>query len=802
MLIKLTLEEKAALVSGTDFMFTNPVPRLSIKSVETADGPHGLRKQSAGGDNGISASLKSTAFPTAAATACGWNTDNLYKMGAAIAKECAYYGVNVLLGPGINIKRNPLGGRNFEYFSEDPCLSGALGAAEVRGIQSVGVGACVKHFALNNAENFRFMGNSVCDMRAMREIYLRPFETVVKEAKPFSVMCAYNKINGVYCSENEWLLSGLLRGEWGFDGLVMTDWGAANDRVAGVNAGLDLEMPGDTAYCRKSIIDAVKDGRLPIDRLDTAVANVLRLNEKCNAARGEADFEEHNRLAAEIAADCAVLLQNDGILPLRKDEELFVCGEMFEKMRYQGAGSSMINPAYITSPAAAFKERKIRFKYARGYSESTTDLQLIQSALAAAEGFDRALVFAGLDDLTESEGADRADMSLPAGQLALIDALINAGKKIVLVLFGGSPVELPFADKLSAALYMALPGQNGGTAVADLIFGDKNPSGRLAESWVKSYVDVPFYKEFSTGVNEVYRESVFVGYRYFLTAKKEVRYPFGFGLSYTEFAYSGLDISVDGKRISVGFDLQNCGQRDGAEVVQLYTSAPRGGVFKPERELRAFRKVYLKAGESRRIALEISADDLRYFDTALNRWTLEGGAYGIQICSDCRTVKLFSSLNIEGEKIDPPYCEEVQKVYSAADMGAVTDGLFEKMSGLKIPAALPVKPITTESRFTDLKATVIGKALYFAVTGMARRKMMRAKKMPAGSERENAVKGALFLRRILDSGCLRSMSMSAGARMPYNIALGLRDASNGHIFRAIKNFCSKIKVPPLPKDRK
>ena len=787
LLKKLTVEEKAALVSGTDFMFTNPVPRLSINAIEMADGPHGLRKQSGGGDNGISQSLPSTAFPAAVTTACGWNEDNLFKMGEAIALECAYYGVNVLLGPGANIKRNPLGGRNFEYFSEDPYLSGKLAAAEVKGIQSKNISACVKHFALNNSENFRFIGNSACDIRTMREIYLRSFERVIKEAKPHTVMCAYNQINGTFCSENEWLLNKVLRDEWGFDGLVMTDWGATHDRVAGIKAGLDLEMPGDSTYCRKAILDAVADGSLPIEKLDTAVENVLRLVERSEDKRSEVDFKAHDKLCAEIAADCAVLLKNDGVLPLKREESFFVCGELFEKMRYQGAGSSMINPVFLTSPKTAFDRRGIDYEYCRGYreSENGADPMLVWEAGVRAEDYDKIIVFAGLTDYVESEGADRENMSLPAGQTELIEALISTGKKVILVLFGGSPVELPFADRVSAILNMSLPGQNGGTAVAELLFGEKTPCGRLAETWAKSYSDVPFDSEFSKGINEVYTEGIFVGYRYFTTVQKEVRYPFGFGLSYTSFEYSDLLISLTDKNIEATFKLKNSGGYDGAEVVQLYVSAPISDVSKPLRELRAFKKVYLKSGECRQVTLNVDIDDLRYFDIEEERWILESGSYEIEICSDCRTVQLSEDLDIEGES---PKADTRREIY--------------KIKGLHMLKVPPVKPITTESRFTDLKKTVLGRVLYHAILGMARRQMKRAKKMKEGSDRENAIKGAIFLARILDSGCLRSMSMSSGGRMPYNFALGLCDISNGHILRGIKNLCKKIKVPPLPKDEK
>ena len=534
LLRELTVEEKAALLSGTDFMYTNPVPRLGIKSVRMSDGPHGLRVQSEGGDNGVTGSEPATAFPTAVTTASSWNIENTYKMGVAIGEEMLHYGIDVLLGPGVCIKRNPLCGRNFEYVSEDPLLAGKMGAAEVNGVQSQGVGVSVKHFALNNAENFRFMGDSVCDMRAIREIYLKVFETIVKESKPHTLMCAYNKINGTYCCENKYLLTDVLRHEWGFDGVVMSDWGATHDRVKGVAAGLDLEMPGDTDICRKWIIESVNDGTLKIEDLDKAVENILRLVQRYeNNPKGiETNWEAHNDLAAEIAEDSAVLLKNSEALPLEKSEKLLVVGDLFEKMRYQGAGSSMINPTYLTTPKTAFDKQKVDYKFCRGYAENTLEPneKLIAEAVSATVDYNKVIVFAGLTDYVESEGCDRENMRLPENQLALIDAMIKTGKKIIVVLFGGSPMEVPFADKVSAILNMYLPGQNGGTATYNLLFGVKSPCGKLAETWVKSYVDVPFGKDFSKNVNEIYKESVFVGYRYYLTANKEVRYPFGYGL--------------------------------------------------------------------------------------------------------------------------------------------------------------------------------------------------------------------------------------------------------------------------------
>ena len=427
----------------------------------------------------------------------------------------------------------------------------------------------VKHFALNNAEDHRFGGNSVCDERAAREIYLKAFERVVKAAKPATLMCAYNAINGTFCSENEWLLTDILRKEWGFDGLVMTDWGATHDRVASLKAGLDLEMPGDTEYCRRQIMAGLEDGSLPMEALDKAVENVLKLVEKyaVSPEKKPADFEAHHALAAEIAADCAVLLKNDGTLPLTGKEKLLVVGEMFEKMRYQGAGSSMINPTKTTSPKEAFELKGIAYTYCKGYTESGANArELREEAFEAAASADTVLLFAGLDDMSEGEGYDRENMRLPQQQLDLVDALLASGKKIAVVLFGGSPDAALDCDKVNAILDMYLPGQNGGTACAELLTGEKSPAGRLAETWPLTYSDVPFGDVFTKNVNEVYMESVFVGYRYYTSANKAVRYPFGYGLSYTNFAYTASPAVVKGDTVSVTCGVTNTGDRAGSAV--------------------------------------------------------------------------------------------------------------------------------------------------------------------------------------------------------------------------------------------
>lgn len=805
-LSQMTTEEKAALVSGTDFMYTNAIPRLGIPALCMADGPHGLRKQTGEQDNGVSQSEPATAFPTAVTTASGWNTDNLYRMGEAIAEECRHYGVHVLLGPGANIKRNPLCGRNFEYFSEDLLLSGKMGAAEVNGVQSQGVGVSVKHFALNNSENYRFMGNSVADERAMREIYLRSFERIVKESRPATVMCAYNRINGTYCSENKWLLTDVLRNEWGFDGAVMTDWGAIRERVPALEAGLDLEMPGDTPICRRRILDGIGSGGLSKKALDDAAENVLKLVEKyaVNARTCSADFDAHHALAAQIAEDCAVLMKNDGILPLSKTEKFLFVGELFEKMRYQGAGSSMISPARLTTPKQAADKYGAEYTYCRGYSENRTEPQpeLISEAVGKAEGSDAIVVFAGLTDYVESEGCDRESMKLPENQLALINALCNTGKKIVVVLYGGSVVELPFADRVSAILDMFLPGQNGGTATMRLLFGEVSPSGRLAETWVEKYEDVPFGNEFGKTQQEVYKESIFVGYRYYLTAGRKVRYPFGYGLSYTSFSYSDISVLRNGDDILISCTVTNTGKCRGAEVVQVYSSAPESGIFKPLRELRSFTKLYLEPGESRKVTLSFPVSDLGYYNTKEKRWVLESGAYIIQICSDCECVLMSESIELEGENALIPYSQAVINAYSHADVTKITDEIFEDMSGIKIPTLPKSYPLTLESRFTDLQQSFMGRILFNAVLSVANKQMKEAQNLPESTERDNKIKGALFLKRILESNSLRSMSMSAGKSMPYNFANGFMELANGHIFKGAKCFLTPIKAPVLPKDQR
>lgn len=488
------------------------------------------------------------------------------------------------------------------------------------------------------------------------------------------------------------------------------------------------------------------------------------------------------------------------MLPLKKEEEVFITGELFEKMRYQGAGSSMINPAEYITPKMAFDKHQVKYVYAKGYKENAkeTDNNLLDEALQASAAFDKVLVFAGLTDYVESEGCDRNDMSLPKNQLDLIDALLKKGKEVIVVLYLGSPVELPFVNDVKAILNMYLPGEVGGEATYSLLFGEKNPSGKLAETWVKNYKEVPYGNVFSKKVDEVYKESIFVGYRYYLNHPEKILFPFGFGLSYSSFEYDDLAIKDEKDAIRVSVNMKNTGSLYGAEIVQIYVKAPNK-VFRAPKELKGFAKVYLKPNEKKKVEIQIHKDDLRYWNISEKRYVLEDGEYEIQACSNSMKVELSSSINIQGENVPSPYSKNVQDMYMNS-LESIPDNVFEEMSGLLIPGPRKRKPITLESRFTDLKETFIGKILFNVVLSVAKKQEKKAKKLPDGPERDNQLKGALFLKRILESNSLITMSMSAGTSCPYNFAKAMMDLANGHIIRGVKDMCSPIKVPPLPKE--
>jgi beta-glucosidase len=662
---QLTLEEKASLCLGSDFWHTAPVPRLGIPQITMSDGPHGLRKQPGRGDHvGISGSVPATCFPTACALGSSWDPDLVRRVGEALGREARAQDVAVVLGPGINIKRSPLCGRNFEYFSEDPLLSGVLGAAMIQGIQSQGVGASLKHYAANNQETDRLRISADVDERTLREIYLAGFEHAVTAAQPWTVMCSYNKINGVYASENPWLLTEVLRGEWGFDGLVVSDWGAVNDRVAALAAGLDLEMPPNLGVSDTALVAAVRAGLLDEPVLDAAVARVLRLVERATTAQpaSPVDTDEHYALARDAASQCAVLLKNDdGILPLRPaaGDTVAVIGEFARTPRFQGAGSSQVNPTRVDIPIDELRAlvpdgAEVAFAAGFGIGASDRDGQLADEAVALAGRATTVVVFLGLPAAEESEGFDRTHMDLPVNQTALLARLAEVNANLIVVLANGSAVRLSdWATYAKAVLECWLSGQAAGGAVADLLLGTANPCGRLAETLPIRLEDNPSYLNFPGEDGHVrYGEGIFVGYRGYDALAREVSYPFGHGLSYTSFGYDGITARISGSAdtgdlaITVTCHVTNTGDRRGKEVVQLYVSDPEAAVARPLRELRAFTKVDLEPGDAATVEFTLAARDLSYWSPSARRWVLEGGRFELAVGASARDLRLSTTLDI------------------------------------------------------------------------------------------------------------------------------------------------------------
>lgn len=646
---QLTTEEKAEICVGASFWHLYSNDAVGIPQVMVSDGPHGLRKQDEAADHlGLNESISAVCFPAACATAASFDEALLERMGEALGEECRAEDVAVLLGPAVNIKRSPLCGRNFEYFSEDPYLTGKLAAAQIRGVQKWDVGTSIKHFAANNQEYHRQSCSSEVDMRTFREIYLRGFEIAVKEAKPWTVMCAYNKINGTYASENKMLLTDILREEWGFDGCVMSDWGAVNDRVRGLSAGLDLEMPASGGYTTQQIIEAVKNGSLPMADLDKAAERILTAIFRyadANVQKPVFDREKHHQLAVEIEKECAVLLKNDGALPLKADETVAYIGEFAEKPRYQGGGSSHIRASCVVSALDAAKAQNRNVCYAKGFSatEDVADETLFEEAVQLAEKADKVVIFAGLPDLFESEGYDRTHMQLPACQNVLIAKLAALGKKVVVVLHNGSPVEMPWNQETNAILELYLGGQGVGEAADALLFGEANPCGRLPETFPLKLSDNPSYLNFPGYKGKVnYAEGVYVGYRYYDTKEMQVLYPFGHGLSYTEFAYGTPVLSKnsfkENGKITVSVTVKNIGKCFGKETVQLYIRDNTHKVARPDKELKGFQKIALDAGESQRVEFTVDAQSLAYYDVDLQKWYAHTGTYDLIIARSAQDI--------------------------------------------------------------------------------------------------------------------------------------------------------------------
>lgn len=708
---KMTLEEKAGLCSGLDFWHTKPVERLGVPAVMVSDGPHGLRKQDEEVDHlGINDSIKAVCMPAACATAASFDRDLIGRMGEAIGDSCQHEKLSVVLGPAVNIKRSPLCGRNFEYFSEDPYLAGEMSASYINGVQSRNVGTSIKHFAANNQEHRRMSSSSNVDERTLREIYFPAFEISVKKAQPWTVMCSYNRLNGTYASEHPWLLTDVLRGEWGFEGYVMSDWGAVSDRVAGVAAGLDLEMPASGGINDKKIVEAVRAGKLDEALVDQAVERILTINYRyLDNAKPETpwDQEADHQLSAQIAAECMVLLKNEGVLPLCKDEEIAFIGEFATKPRFQGGGSSHINCFKTTSAMEAVDGLKVT--YAQGYSvekDEATD-EMIAEAVAAAKAAKVAVVFAGLPDAYESEGYDRTHMAMPACQNKLIEAVAAANPNTVVVLHNGSPVEMPWIDKVKGVLEAYLGGQAVGMAVVKVLFGDVNPSGHLPETFPVKLSDNPSYLYYGGEGNEAdYREGIFVGYRYYDKKDMEVLFPFGYGLSYTTFACSNLRLSAseitDQETLTATVTVTNTGSCAGKTVVQLYVGDKVSTVLRPVRELKGFEKVELAPRESKDVSFELDKRAFAYWNTELGDWHVETGEFTIEVGQSSRDIEVCGTVTVnstvelkkhytmdsiymdiladpKAAQVIKPMLDEMKKAFSSGDDGS-TDAAKEAVS--------------------------------------------------------------------------------------------------------------------------
>lgn len=761
---QMTLEDKISLCSGANFWQTKKYEQYGIPSLFMCDGPHGLRKQEDAADMlGVNKSRPATCFPAEVTTAGSWDPELLTEIGAAIGEEAKEQGVGLVLGPGANLKRNPLCGRNFEYFSEDPYLAGKLAAGFIRGAEAQGVGTSLKHFAANSQELSRFTSDSVMDGRTLRELYLTAFEIAVKEGKPSTVMCAYPKLNGTHCSDHKELLTDILRSEWGFDGMVVTDWGAMNDRIEGFRAGCDLNMPGGSDYMEKEVLQAVKDGTLPESCVNDSARRVLKLVFRAAETLREkaaCDYEAHHALAKRAAAEGAVLLKNEnGILPLQPGEKIAVIGAMAKELRYQGAGSSHINPTKLPQPLELLPGAV----YAPGCDEkgSTTDA-LLQEVQNTARKAETVVVFAGLPAQCESEGFDRDSLKMPEGHRKMIEVAAQANPNIVVVLLCGSVVECSWTDKVKAILYMGLPGQAGGEAIADLLYGRANPGGKLAESWPYRYEDVPSSGIYGKTTDALYQEGIYVGYRYYDKAGVPVRWPFGYGLSYTEFSYS--DLTVEGDTVSV--TVRNSGKRTGAEVVQMYLAAPQDGLHRPVRELKGFQKVYLQPGESETVQFTLTRCSFALWQEG---WKVPGGTYTVCVGG------LTAEVEKKGDDLPIPAWQNGS--WYAHCTGKPNQADLETMLGRSYtPPILKKGSFTMDNTVMEMKDySLVMKIMFKAVESTV------AKGFGGKKDYENP-----DFRMMMNASAgapLRSMQISGG--MKGGVLPGMLEMANGHFFRGI-----------------
>ena len=691
---KLSLREKCALLSGATVLETHALPNKGVPAIWLSDGPNGLRKQAGPADHlGLNPSEPATCFPTAATVANSWDPALGEEIGKALGEETASYSVNVILGPGLNTKRSPLCGRDFEYFSEDPYLSGKLAAGYVRGIQSVGVSACPKHFAANNQELRRMASNSVLDERTLRELYLTGFEIAVKEGRPKCIMTSYNRVNGTYANENHHLLQDILHGEWGYDGAVVTDWGGSNDHVEGVREGSTLEMPCPGFGSAKRLMQAVEEGRLQESAVDARVDELLELvfttNAAVKAAPKRFDRDAHHALARRAAAESVVLLKNeDDLLPLKPGQRVALIGDFAQTPRYQGAGSSSVNATRVDNLKDAAEADDITLAgFCAGYERSgTPNPAFVEEAAALARKADVVVLCMGLDESSESEGLDRSHICIPENQKQLLEAVAQANENLVVVLSAGSVVETGWVSRCKAVLHAYLGGQAGAGAIMDVLTGRVNPSGKLAETLPLTYEDTPAARYFPGKQQNVeYREGLYIGYRYYETAHVPVRYPFGYGLSYTTFAYSDLKADAD----KVTFTITNTGSRAGAEIAQLYVAKADAAVFRPEKELKGFAKVFLQAGECKTVTIPLDDKAFRYWNVKTDRWETEGGSYQLLVGASVQDIRLRAEVSVQGTGAPDPYAGKAVQCYRTADIKNVPDAAFEALLGHAIPEDKP-----------------------------------------------------------------------------------------------------------------
>lgn len=774
---KMTLEEKAAILSGKGEWQTWDFERLNIPSMFCSDGPHGIRRQAGAGDHlGLNPSLPATCFPTAATVANSWDPALGEEIGKALGEEASVQGVHVVLGPGLNIKRSPLCGRNFEYFSEDPYLAGKMAAGYVKGIQSQDVYACPKHFAVNSQELRRMAMNAVVDERTLREIYLTGFEIAVKEGGAKAIMTSYNQVNGTYANENMHLLRDILRGEWGYDGIVITDWGGSNDHIRGVAAGSDLEMPTPGLDSARQLVSAVKEGRLPEEAVDECVDRMLEavLTLAGNQDRPKAfDEKAHHALARKAASQSAVLLKNEEhILPLKPGTRVALIGDFAFEPRYQGAGSSMVNATALDKMADLIAEYDLVVAgTSKGYVRTGEEDTLLQKeAVDLAQSADVVLYCFGLDELSESEGVDRTHMRIHQNQISLLEAMARVNKNIVGVLSAGAAVGMPWHHCMKGLLHGYLYGQAGAGAMLDILTGRVNPSGRLNETYPIRYEDTPAFRYFpSAERNSEYREGLYVGYRYYDTSKVRVLYPFGFGLSYTTFEYS--DLKADQKGVT--FTVTNTGSVDGAETAQLYVGMKSAKVYRPDKELKGFAKVFLKAGESREVRIDFDDKTFRYWNVRTGAWEVEGGEYRILIGASCADIRLETQIQVKGTTEEYPYYTNRMPSYYSGLIQQVEDKEFEELLGTPIPSGKWTGELTANDAICQM---------YYAKSAIARFAYKKLTQMKKKSE--DAGKPDLNILFIYNMP-FRSIAKMTGGMVSMEMVEGIVAMVNGHLFRGL-----------------